>query len=54
MNNEETSENILTYIKTHYCETILDKMWKLEKTMIKYSFYSNHLRFFLSSSLLSQ
>ena len=34
-----------TYIKTHYGETILDKIRKLEKTMMKYSSYTNHLRF---------
>ena len=33
------------YIKTHYGETILAKTRKLEKTMIKYSSYTNHLRF---------
>ena len=38
---------IFTYIKTHYGETILAKIWKLEKTMIKYSSYTNHLRFSL-------
>ena len=36
---------IFTYIKTHYGETILDKIRKLEKTMMKYSSYTNHLRF---------
>ena len=35
------------YIKTHYGETILAKIRKLEKTMIKYSSYTNHLRFSL-------
>ena len=30
----------------HYGETILAKTQKLEKTMIKYSSYTNHLRFF--------
>ena len=29
----------------HYGETILAKIRKLEKTMIKYSSYTNHLRF---------
>ena len=29
----------------HYCETILAKIRKLEKTMIKYSSYTNHLQF---------
>ena len=47
MNTEQTSENIFTYIKTHYGETILAKIRKLEKTMIKYSSYTNHLRFSL-------
>ena len=47
MNTEQTSKNIFTYIKTHYGETILAKIRKLEKNMIKYSSYSNHLRFYL-------
>ena len=51
MNTEQTSKNIFTDIKTHYGETILAKMRKLEKTMIKYSSYTDHLRF---SSLSSQ
>ena len=34
MNTEQTSENIFTYIKTHYGETILAKIQKLEKAMI--------------------
>ena len=38
------------FIKLHYGETILAKIRKLEKTMIKYSSYTNHLRF---CSLLS-
>ena len=46
MNTEQTSKNIFTYIKTHYGETILAKIRKLEKTMLKYSSYTNHLRFF--------
>ena len=46
MNTERTGKNIVTYIETHYGETILAKIWKLEKTMIKYSSYTNHLRFF--------
>ena len=45
MNTELTSKNIFTYIKTHCGETILAKIQKLEKTMIKYSSYTNHLRF---------
>ena len=41
-------EAIFTYIKTHYGETILAKIRKLEKTVIKYSSYTtNHLRFSL-------
>ena len=47
MNTEQTSKNIFTDIKTHYGETILAKMRKLEKTMIKYSSYTDHLRFSL-------
>ena len=47
MNTEQTSKNIFTYIKTHYGETILAKIRKLEKTKIKYSSYTNHLRFSL-------
>ena len=39
--------HIFTYIKTHYGETILAKIRKLEKTKIKYSSYTNHLRFSL-------
>ena len=31
----------------HYGETILAKIRKLEKTIIKYSCYTNHLRFSL-------
>ena len=44
MKTEQTSKNIFTYIKTHYSETISAKIRKLEKTMIKYSSYTNHLR----------
>ena len=47
MNTEQTSKNSFTYIKTHYGETILAKIRKLEKTMIKYSSDTNHLRFSL-------
>ena len=47
MNTEQTSKNIFTYIKKHYGETILAKIRKLDKTMIKYSSYTNHLRFSL-------
>ena len=49
MNNEQISKNIFTYIKTHYDETIIAKTRKLEKTMIKCSSYTNHLRFSLPS-----
>ena len=34
MNTGQTSKNIFMYIKTHYGETILAKIRKLEKTMI--------------------
>ena len=44
MKTEQTSKNIFTYIKTHYSETIPAKIRKLEKTIIKYSSYTNHLR----------
>ena len=47
MNTEQTSKSIFTYIKTHYGEAILAEIGKLEKTMIKYSSYTNHLRFSL-------
>ena len=47
MNTEQTSKNIFTYIKTHYGETILAKIRKLDKTMIKYLSYTNHFRFSL-------
>ena len=50
MNSEHTSKNIFTYIKTHYGENILFKIQKLEKTMIKYSSYTNRLRFSLERS----
>ena len=43
MNTEQTVKNIFMYTKTHYGETILAKIGKLEKTMIKYSSYDNHL-----------
>ena len=47
MNTEQTSKNIFTYIKTHYGDTILAKIRKLEKTLIRYSSYTNHLQFSL-------
>ena len=47
MNTEQTSKNIFTYMKTHYGEVILSKVWKLEKTMIKCSSYTNRLVFSL-------
>ena len=33
------------YIKTHYREAILAKIQKLEKTMVNYLSYTNHLQF---------
>ena len=51
MNTEQTSENIFTYIKMHYGESILAKIWKLEKTMTKYSSYTNHLQFLIYLNL---
>ena len=47
MNTEQTGKNIFIYVKTHYDETILAKTRKLEKTMMKYSSYTNHLQFSL-------
>ena len=47
MNTEQTSKNFFTNIKTHYGETILAKIQKLEKTMMKYSSDPNNLRFSL-------
>ena len=47
MNTEQTSENIFMYIKRNYCEIILAKIQKAEKTMIKYSSYTNRLQFSL-------
>ena len=44
--SEKYLRNTFMYIKTHG-ETILAKIRKLEKTMIKYSSYTNHLRFSL-------
>ena len=38
---------MFTYFKTYYGEVILAKIQKLEKTMTKYSSYTNHLRFSL-------
>ena len=46
MNTEQTSKNIFACIKTRYAEAILPKIRKLEKTLIKYSSYADHLRFF--------
>ena len=43
MNTEQTSKNTFTYIKTHYGETILAKILKLEKIMFRYSSYANSL-----------
>ena len=39
---------LLMYIKMHYGETSLAKIWKLEKAMIKHSSYGNHLPFSFS------
>ena len=36
--------NIFTHIETHYGETILAKILKLVKAIIKCSSYTNHLR----------
>ena len=47
MNTEQISKNIFTYIKMHYGEIILAKIRKLAKAIIKYSSYTNHLRYFL-------
>ena len=47
MNTEQTIKNTFTYIKAHYGQTILAKIRKLGKTMIKYSSYINQLRFYL-------
>ena len=47
MSTEQTSKNIFTYIKTHDGKTNLAKIRKLEKTMIKYPSYTNHLPFSL-------
>ena len=44
MSTEWERENICTYNKMHYGETILAKIWKLKKTMIKYSSNTNHLQ----------
>ena len=44
MNTEQINKNVFTYIKTHYRETILAKIPKLQKTIVKYSSYINHLR----------
>ena len=44
MNTEQTSKNIFTYIQRNYGETVLAKIRKLDKTMIKHSSYTNYLR----------
>ena len=44
MDTEKASENIFTYIKTDYGESILAKIEKLEKTMTKYLSYINDSR----------
>ena len=47
MDTERISKNIFTYMKMHYGEANLAKIRELEKTMVKYSSYANHLRFSL-------
>ena len=47
MTTDQTKENIFTYIKTHDGEATLAKLQKLQKTRMKYSSYTNHLRLFL-------
>ena len=47
MNTKQRSENIFTYIKTHYGEVNLAKIEKLQKTMIQYSSHTSYLQFFL-------
>ena len=47
MDTERISKNIFTYLKTNYGEAILAKILELEKSMIKYSSYANHLQFSL-------
>ena len=47
MSTGQTSKNVFTYIKTHHGETIPAKIRKLEKTMITYLSYTDHLRFSL-------
>ena len=42
MNTEQTSDNIVTYTKTHHSEGILALIRKLEKIVIKYSSCTNH------------
>ena len=44
MNTEQTNKNIFTCIKTHSGETILAQILKLQKSVIKYSSSTNHLR----------
>ena len=48
MNTEKESKKIFMYIKTHYGETSLAKIWKLEKAMIENSSYGNHVSFSFS------
>ena len=43
MNIEQTCENIFTYIKARYSKTIVSKIRKLEKTLIKCSSDTSHL-----------
>ena len=37
------AKNVFMYIKTHYGETSLEKIWKLEKAIMKHSSNGNHL-----------
>ena len=46
--SEKYLRNTYMYIKTHYGETILAKIRKLEKTMIKYSSYAQWWEKYLS------
>ena len=42
------AKKIFMYIKMHYGETSLGKIWKLEKAMIENSLYGNHVPFSFS------
>ena len=43
MNTEQTSKNIFMYIKTHYGETILAKIRKLERSI--FHKHANHITY---------